>query len=237
MIDFTKLDVGVAYRDARNRIISCVDALTPQQWEQRVPHCPAWSVRETLAHMAGVADDGINANMEGVASDPWTAAQVSKRSAFSGPDIVAEWQFSGPFVDARASELGLALAQLMFDTVTHEHDLRFALDAPGARDSDALLVALAFAGRVLPTRAADLGVGLQVLIPDPAGDGLVHALPSVASGRTLRQLTLRSTLFDLVRMAASRRSEGQIRAMDWSDDPGPVLSLLPFSLPTQELLE
>ncbi len=237
MIDFTKIDVGVAYRDARNRIIETVATLTREHWEQQVPHCPAWTVRETLAHLAGVADDGINGNMEGVASEPWTAVQVAKRAGIAGPDIVAEWQFSGPFVDARASELGLTLAQLLFDTVTHEHDLRFALDAPGARVSDALLVALAFANRILPTNAAALGIGLQVLIPDPFGNGLIHALPSVASGHTLRPLTLWSTLFDFVRMTASRRSEDQIRAMDWSDDPSPVLSLLPFSLPARDLPE
>ncbi len=237
MIDFTKIDVGVAYRDARNRIIETVATLTREHWEQQVPHCPAWTVRETLAHLAGVADDGINGNMEGVASEPWTAVQVAKRAGIAGPDIVAEWQFSGPFVDARASELGLTLAQLVFDTVTHEHDLRFALDMPGARDSDAMLVALAFIARVLPTSAAAVGIGLQVLIPNPAGGGPLHALPSIASGKSLRPLTLRSTLFDLVRMSASRRSEEQIREMDWSDDPTPVLSLLPFSLPEYTLPE
>ncbi len=237
MIDFTSLDVGLAYRDTRNRIIDCVNALTPQQWEQRVPHCPGWTVRETLAHLAGVADDGINGNMEGVASEPWTAVQVAKRAEIAGPDIVAEWQFSGPFVDARASELGLTLAQLIFDTVTHEHDLRFALNTPGARDSDAMLVALAFIARVLPTSAAAAGIGLQVLIPNPAGGGPLHALPSIAPGKSLRPLTLRSTLFDVVRMSASRRSEEQIRGMDWSDDPTPVLSLLPFPLPKNTLPE
>ncbi len=237
MINFTRLDVGVAYRDARTRIVECVAGLTPTQWEQRVPHCPAWTVRETLAHLAGVADDGINGNMEGVASDPWTAAQVAKRADLSGPDIVAEWQFSGPFVDGRATELGLSLAQLIFDTVTHEHDMRFALNAPGARESDGMLVALAFVSRVLPTSAANAGIGLQVLIPDPSSTGVVHALPSVASAKSLRPLTLRTTLFDFVRMSGSRRSEEQVRAMNWSDDPTPILSLLPFALPNISLPE
>lgn len=237
MIDFSSLDVGAAYQETRTRIIECVEGLTPSQWEQTVPHCPDWTVREVLAHLAGVADDGINGNMDGVASEPWTAAQVAKRADVSGPEIVAEWQFSGPFVDARATEAGLTLAQLLFDTVTHEHDIRFALDAPGARDSDAMLVALAFASRVLPVGATNAGIGLQVLVPDPFGTGVAHAIPSVASAKSLRPLTLQTTVFDFVRMTASRRSAEQIRAMDWSDDPTPILSLLPFALPKQPLPE
>jgi uncharacterized protein (TIGR03083 family) len=238
VIDYSRIDVGVAYRDTRNRIIDVVSGCSPEQWEQLVPHCPDWTVRQTLAHLAGVADDGINGNMEGVTTEPWTAAQVDKRALVSGPDIIEEWKFSGPFVDARATELGLGLAQLLFDTVAHEHDLRSALGKPGARDTDGLLVALAFANRVLPPRAAEAGINLQVLIDDPRGTGgTLHAVPTIASANALRPLLLRTTLFDFVRLSGSRRSLSQIHAMDWSDDPTPLLSMLPFALPVEPIHE
>jgi uncharacterized protein (TIGR03083 family) len=238
MIDYSGIDVGVAYRDCRDRIIEVVSGCSSAQWEQGVPHCPSWTVRQTLAHLAGVADDAINGNMEGVASEPWTAAQVSKRALVSGPNIIEEWQFSGPFIDARATDVGLTLAQLLFDTVAHEHDLRYTLGSPGGRSSDGMLVALAFANRVLPPRLSDAGINLQVLIDDPRGSSaLVHAMPTIASGATLRPLTLRTTLFDLIRMSGSRRSLAQIHAMDWSDDPTPVIAMLPFALPVEPIEE
>jgi uncharacterized protein (TIGR03083 family) len=238
VIDYSGIDVGVAYRDTRNRIIDLVAGCSPAQWEQVVPHCPGWTVRQTLAHLAGVADDGIHGNMEGVTTEPWTAAQVDKRASLSGLEIIEEWKFSGPFIDGRATEVGLQLAQLLFDTIAHEHDLRFALSAPGARNSDGMLVALAFANRVLAPRSADAGINLQVLVDDPTGgSGVVHAMPTVATATVLRPLTLRTTLFDFIRMSGSRRSLSQIHAMDWSDDPTPILAMLPFALPTEPLDE
>jgi uncharacterized protein (TIGR03083 family) len=238
VIDYSGVDVGVAYRDTRDRIIDVVSGCSTSQWEQVVPHCPAWTVRQTLAHLAGVADDGINGNMEGVTTEPWTAAQVNKRALVSGPEIIDEWKFSGPFIDARATEVGLTLAQLLFDTVAHEHDLRFALGMPGGRDSEGMLVALAFVNRILPPRAAEDGINLQVLVDDPrGGPGVVHAMPTFASAATLRPLTLRTTLFDLIRMSGSRRSLAQIHAMDWSDDPAPIIAMLPFALPPQPIEE
>ena len=221
------IDVGIAYRETRERIIALTADCAPSQWEMKVPHCPAWTVRETLAHLAGVTDDAINANMEGVATDQWTAAQIAKRATATGPSIAAEWATYGPFVDAVATQRGLALSQLLFDTAAHEHDLRFALGCPGARDSDGLRIALLFATTRLAERRAETG-DLQFVI-----DGR-RAYPEVLDDA----LTLRATMFDAVRMFASRRSLTQIAAMDWSADPSKVLpALLPFTPPPNAIEE
>ena len=123
------VDVGAAYRELRERVTAFVDDLTDDQWEQPVPHCPQWSVRQTLAHLTGVIDDAIHQNMEGVTTPAWTQAQVDKRGERTGPEIVEEWNTTAPFVEAVATERGMGLSQLLFDAATHEHDLRHVLDA------------------------------------------------------------------------------------------------------------
>lgn len=215
------IDVGVAYRETRARIVALLADNTAAQWELPVPHCPDWTVRDTLAHLAGVVDDGINGNMAGVATDAWTAAHVAKRASATGPEILLEWTTFGPFVDDVATQRGLALAQLLFDTVAHEHDLRFALRRPGGRDSDAMRIALHFATTRLAERRSETGY-LQIVI---GGNFSYPDLPDDAR-------TLRASMFDAVRTFASRRSIDQILAMDWSADPTAILPvLLPFPPP------
>jgi uncharacterized protein (TIGR03083 family) len=220
---FDQIDVGVAYRDTRDRITALVSDLTPAQWETVVPHCPSWTIRETLAHLSGVVDDAINANLEGVATDPWTAAQVAKRTDMSGPDIVEEWNTYAPFVDARFSEVGLPFARAAFDVVTHEHDLRFALTQPGGRQSDALRLGLyLFANGSVSNAGAQLIVdGVTVYSDEPAEP----------------TFTLRASLFDTVRSFGSRRSEHEIRQLDITGDVDAMLEMTPFGLPEQSLGE
>jgi uncharacterized protein (TIGR03083 family) len=229
MTDVSTLDVGAAYRGLRRRLTTILENIEPAQWEIRLPHCPDWTVRETLAHLSGVVDDGINGNMEGVATEAWTAAQVNKRVDWSGPRILEEWNMYAPFVEERATQQGLALSQLLFDAATHEHDLRHALGRTGARDSDALWIAASFLARRLPQQLAE---------------AQCQPICFVVDGQTLHDpgnnvsLTLRTSVFDFVRACGSRRSLRQIRALHWSSDPSPILKyMLPFAPPCEDIDE
>jgi uncharacterized protein (TIGR03083 family) len=222
-------DVGQTYFELRERVNELCQGLSTTDWERVTPHCPDWTIRETLAHLAGVVDDGINGNLEGVATDAWTNAQIAKRADKSGPEILEEWNTWAPFVEDRATKVGLGFAQMVFDAVTHEHDLRFALTKPGARDSEALRIGLAFFQSRLPAMAEKGGVlcpqiivdGLA-LFTDPAPDALV----------------LTASMFDVVRSIGSRRTLDEIVSLNWSADPRTVMSvLLPFAPPVMALGE
>ena len=70
--------IGTAYRGVRERVSELVtspevDAAAP------VPTCPAWAVGDVVAHLTGVVDDVMAGRLEGVATDPWTEAQVVAR--------------------------------------------------------------------------------------------------------------------------------------------------------------
>jgi hypothetical protein len=49
--------LDACYRQSRIRIIEIVRTLEDEALTTRAPGCPAWSVRELLAHLTGVAAD------------------------------------------------------------------------------------------------------------------------------------------------------------------------------------
>jgi uridine kinase len=206
-------DVGAAYRGARERISELVRA-RPEAWEQRVPHCPEWTLRQLVAHLTGIVDDAVHGNMSGVATSAWTAAQVAKRADATVPEILGEWASLAPMFEEVLTGGGTRYAQPVFDVATHEHDVRSMLGVPGARRSDAVVIGTSFVfGR-------DRGV--QVVI-----DGM----PRVADA-TSPLATLRCSWFDALRTFGSRRTRAQVLALDWDGDPTPVLdAMTPFGLP------
>jgi uncharacterized protein (TIGR03083 family) len=222
-------DVGQAYCELRERVTELCTGLSAEQWERKTPHCPDWTIRETLAHLTGVVDDGINANLEGVATEPWTAAQIAKRADKTGPEILDEWNTWAPFVEDRATNVGLGFAQMVFDAVTHEHDLRFALAKPGARDTEALRIGLHFFQVRLPVMAEKVGVLCPQIVVDGAA---LFANPAPGA------LCFTGSMFDVVRSIGSRRTLDEIAALNWSADPRAVMSLLlPFAPPATALGE
>lgn len=217
-----QINVGAAYEGIRERLSGLLSHLGEAEWEQPVPHCPDWTVRQTLSHLVGVVDDAVNGNLSGAGTDEWTKVQVDLRAEVSGPQLLTDWNNYAPFLEAALSSRGLGAAQAVFDAVTHEHDLRFALGTPGARTSDAMWVAAHF----IRTRiASEVDVALVL-------DGV-----EVTPARSDASLRLTASVFDAVRLFASRRTEAQVRGLVWSADPTSVVKVLPFTLPTDELRE
>ena len=210
------IDVGLAYRELRERVTALLAGRNADDWERTVPHCPEWNVRQTLAHMSGVVDDAINQNMKGVATAPWTQAHLDKRAGCDGQEILDEWTTCAPFVEAVATKRGMALSQLLFDAATHEHDLRHALGVPGARDSTAVSVGLGFVVGVLAGRAG--GSPVHIIV-----DGAEFTGNAAANTPTLT-----ASAFDVIRTFGSRRSREQVEALDWSSSKPATLDALTF---------
>lgn len=219
--------VGDAYRGVRERMTALAEGADP---DAPVPGCPEWTVKELLAHVTGVISDILEGRLEGVATDPWTEAQVSARRATPLPDILGEWAEKAPAVEPMIDDFGAAGRQLVFDAVTHEHDLRGALDQPGEIDSDAVAIA---AGFVVPGfLAAVAESGAPVLeVTTPGGERWV-------SGEGEPAARLNATPFELIRAISGRRTSDQIEAMAWDGDPSPYLPSFafgPFRPATQPL--
>lgn len=89
--------------------------------------CPAWSVKDTVAHLTGITSDILSGNTEGAATEPWADAQVEARRNASMEDVCLEWEANAPAIDELLSAMGTNMPpQLYLDAWTHEWDIRQA---------------------------------------------------------------------------------------------------------------
>lgn len=221
---------GAAYAGTRQRINELV-ADVPDRWGDSVPACPAWRVHDLLCHVAGVADDVLGGSLEGAGSDPWTEAQVASRRERSTAEVLEEWNGMAPQLEAALDSFGPAGHQLVMDTVTHEHDLRCALGAPGARDSEAVGLGLGWI-----VRAFHGATGAPVEVVETDGPERTWSPP----GDAVAVATLRAPSFELLRALSGRRTSDEVRSMVADGDADAVLPSFtwgPFRLPAESLGE
>jgi uncharacterized protein (TIGR03083 family) len=201
-------EVGAAYGGCRTRIGELVRALDDGRAATIVPTCPQWSVHDVVAHVTGVVDDALAGRLDGVASDPWTAAQVEARRDTA---IVDEWNAKAPGFEGILDAIGDPGRQAVFDVVSHEHDIRCALGQPGERDSDAVLVGLSFIGPAMVNVVSDRGVSARVV-----------STTGLSFGDDGAAVTLTGTPFELVRSMSGRRNLDQLRELRWDGSPSDV---------------
>jgi uncharacterized protein (TIGR03083 family) len=230
---FVMTDIGSIYAEGRTRLTDLVASADPHQHTAPVPGCPEWAVRDVIAHVTGVCADVLAGNIEGVATEAWTAAQVAERKDRALPEILAEWSEVAPQVEAMAEHFpGRAAEQWVLDLTTHEQDIRGALRRPGARDAAGLAIGLDFATTVgLAQSIAERGLpALRVKAGERewvVGDGEPAA-------------ELAGSPFDLFRAMTGRRSVDQIRSYGWTGDVEvfvPAFQFGPFTPPSTDLIE
>lgn len=138
-------EVSQAYVELRARVVALLRETPEQSAIDQVPHCPTWTVNELASHLLGVPDDIVHGRMEGVGSDAWTQAQVVRHQAKTLRQIADELAALAERFDPLLPHVpAMARSQMVMDAVTHEHDLRHALGAPGERDSMAVRAGLAW---------------------------------------------------------------------------------------------
>jgi len=200
-------DYGAAYAGVRVRTTELIRAATPAQHETIAAATPEWRVRDVLAHLAGVPADVLAGRVEGIASDAWTAAQVERNRRTPVEDVLDEWAETSATVEPMIADFGTMAGQAITDAATHEHDIRHALGAPGARDSDAVLIGSVWCAQWMGATVAEGTAGPLRIETDLWS----HTFGSGAPGTTLT-----TSAFELLRAATGRRSADQIEAYGWS---------------------
>jgi uncharacterized protein (TIGR03083 family) len=256
--------VGTTYAEARLRITDLVAGLA-EEAERPVPACPAWSVRDVIAHLAGVCADILARNVAGVGTEAWTDAQVRARRGRSIGDLIEEWSQLAPQVERFADRFpGRTGPQWVLDVTTHEHDIRGAIGVPGARQSDGVDMGLDLLVSVLlhpavsarglpPVEVRAEGRSWTVGTGEPVVPGDEEALARSAAERAFSALmscdsvpageptgTVEAPAFELFRALTGRRSQGQIRRFRWTVDPEPYLVAFqngPFATSPQDIEE
>jgi uncharacterized protein (TIGR03083 family) len=209
-VDLEASDISRLYRDSRERLTALVAGLDDAALATPVPACPGWTVQDTIAHLAAVVDDALAGRLTGPPDEEQTAVQVARYAGRPMADILSEWTAGSPQFEEIIGAFNIPPA--VIDVTSHEQDIRGALNLPGARDNEALLV---MAGWLLERWRAPVPVRVTVEDAEfrigPDGDPV---------------LGLRTTRFEAFRWRMGRRSRDQLAALDWSGDPAPVLDHL-----------
>jgi uncharacterized protein (TIGR03083 family) len=213
------MSTSALYAEGRRRISELVSGLGEEEAATPVPACPEWSVHDVVAHLTGVCADILGGNLDGVATDHWTAAQVEARRNRTIDEVVAEWSQLALQVEAMADNFGAAGNQLVADLTTHEHDVRGALGRPGARDSGGVMVAVDFL-----ISGLDQSITARHLAPLELRAG--GRSWTVGGGEPAGRLEAEA--FELMRALTGRRSRRQIRVLGWTVDPAPYFPAFQF---------
>ncbi len=189
------IDLGEAYKTARERISGLVAGDVDSSLA--VAATPEWNVQCVIAHLSGIAADASTGNMEGAPGEAWTAAQIARGAGRTLGEMVAEWDQTGPMIEAfLSSPAGVAASAAVMDIHTHEADLRIALGLPVAVPADFL----AWAAPSLR-------------------DGFVEAVADAG----LPPVELTASDFEWFRARLGRRTVAEVAAYQWSADPTPYL--------------
>jgi hypothetical protein len=187
------------YRFAVESFIEFARTLDDAAWATIVPCTPEWTVRDVLSHVSGIPDDAAAGRMDGAPGEAWTAAQVERNRSFSVADLLERWNQQAPAFADLIDQIGESRPPI--DCHSHEHDIRHALDQPGAR-TNAIVDTPTFAIVEVPVRV--------VIELDDGSTATSN--PDAAATVTLRG----ATRFELFRSRLGRRSRRQVRAYDWS---------------------
>jgi uncharacterized protein (TIGR03083 family) len=187
-------DLGVLYRASRLRVTQLVsDAVD----EVTVPATPLWSVHDVIAHLAGITEDVASGNMQGVTTDPWTAAQVERGRERSLAELLAMWQQYAPGVEGfLSSPNGTSAYQAVLDIHTHEADLLNALGQP---------------------------IDLSREFLDWIQPVLEHDFHQAVARSGLPRVQVTASNLQWFRGRLGRRTEAEVKAYDWSQTPEPYL--------------
>ena len=137
LIEATSGELADAYGALRARCLELGRSLNDEQAATMSPCCPEWSVKDLYAHMAGVATDILDGNIEEAATEAWADAQVTRRSGDSLAEICDEWERAGAEVEEIVRKIGdQIMPQFYIDAWSHEWDIRQALGAVAAAEPD-----------------------------------------------------------------------------------------------------
>lgn len=195
------MEIARLYRDAQRSFVELARTLDDADWTTPVPCCPGWTVRDVLSHAAGVTLDITAGNVEGAATEPWTAAQVARWRDTPVDELLAAWDEA--IAGAADAIDAFGEARPPFDCHIHEHDVRQALGRPGNRGSELMRTAMARVG------LRPVGRPVTVIFDD----GVSAAIPGDGPALSLAGVSP----FELTRSRFGRRSRDQVAAWAWSE--------------------
>ena len=193
-------DLGQLYHDTWERLAGPLSELDEADLATRVPACPAWLVRDVVAHLCAVSEDVTGGRLTRIATEAETAAQVARFRDHDLAGILAARHDAAPrfeqLIGARA------VWPAVIDIASHERDIRGAVGRPVARDAEVIWHGAGWLlTRLWPP------VALRVAVEDTE----FRAGPQDGP-----QLRLATSRFEAFRWRMGRRSRAQLTRLEWS---------------------
>lgn len=203
-------DNGEIWLATRQRVAGLLAGRGPADLARPVPAGPGQTVRDVLSGLVATAADALDGDIHPTRAVPADGGRAPDAGLLSAWDA----QAAGVAALVRDDPRG---GRLLIDLVTHEHDLRGALDCPGARADDAVAIAVELLAREFAARLNADGVPALRLTCEQWGYETApppcHAI-------------LVADRFELFRGFTGRRSAAEVRRWMWSSDPAPYLPYL-----------
>ncbi len=208
------------YRQGRGKLLELGRDLTEAEGATGSSACPAWTVKDLYAHLAGISTDILTGNTAEAATTHWADGHVADRADRSLAEVLDEWASAGPQVSELMESMGEVFPlELFLDQWTHEWDIRAALGERAAAVPDLVTpehyfdhIADRFStderGRDLPR--------LLVAVDDR----------EIAIGDLDGTDRVAMSLFEFGRVVMGRRSRAQLDALGGAVDLGPYLPIL-----------
>jgi uncharacterized protein (TIGR03083 family) len=233
------LDCASLYRRERRALMELARSLSPEQLAIAVPATPDWMVKDVLAHLVGITAD-LNAQRFGQeydSPDEWTDAQVTSRRDRTVDQLDDEWEREADAFEPGLSLLGYEIgSHYIGDLLQHVVDVRAALGVTQADHGDALDAGLDFYVDSFHGALLAAGVGPVVLRWSESHGAVTAGRESDDQDQTTARLD--TTAFELFRTLGGRRSENQVRGLDWSGDVDRVIPHVSrYPLPQHDLVD
>jgi uncharacterized protein (TIGR03083 family) len=241
--------LGGVYDGVRRDISELVSSLDERDVSKPVPATSDWTIKDLVAHLAGVAEGALAGNFpreffeswgepEGVRKlNSWTSAQVTDRKEESLETILEEWEKHAtalvPMLDGGATVPPefppFADRVMVTDVGVHEQDIYGALGLERHRDAAPVKVGSSSYAAMMDIHIRKAGASPLLL---DAGEKKWVVGGDEPDG------SVRTTRFEFFRALSGRRSPDQIRAYEWSGDPGPFIDFFyPYGVRADALVE
>jgi uncharacterized protein (TIGR03083 family) len=233
------VDAGAVYEGIRQRFVSVVASLTPDQVVGRVPATPDWSVGDVLAHVVGITAD-LNRqhfpHSDDIGGSQWAGEQVDSRRSCGMATIVREWDREAAGFEDGLRAFGYEVgSHFVADLFAHYSDVRHAIGLTPDPDRVAVEVSLDhYLGFV-----DDLMKRSTWGVCELTAGGTTWHLGSPG----LHHATVHAQPFELLRAVSARRSLRQVRALDWTGQADELLDLMQrgftggYSFPNADMIE
>ena len=205
------------YGAVRDELLATLRSLSRAEDDVTVPSCPAWTVKDAVAHLCGLNAELLADIPGSLGSADATARQVADRSSLNLGQVLDEWSSMSDAIDKRFRMDDDKARALLADLVVHVYDLEEVLRQ---QTSAAAVATPISAHRYVPLLQHRVADKVRMALTVALNDGTIWP-PTTTDGMT--EISVSTSPHDFLRAVTGRKLRSEVEAFDWSKDPVAIL--------------